>query len=148
MTAKAMPSFRRAFVWRALSMLGLVGSGFSLRLAATTISPDRRWYEAAVAQLRLAQSWGDQPYGAVVVAGDLIVGSCASQVRKRNDINAHAERLAILDAQTRLGRQSLSGSVLYSTSRPCRLCEMAAAKAQVSRMIHGEALHDAGAPQP
>lgn len=29
--------------------------------------PQRRWYEAAEAMRRLALSWGDQPYGAVVV---------------------------------------------------------------------------------
>jgi hypothetical protein len=36
--------------------------------------PSRRWYEAAVAMQRLAESWGDQPYGAVLVAGDAIIG--------------------------------------------------------------------------
>ena len=148
MTTSTIPPLRRTFGWRALSVIGLVGSALPLARAMTAFAPERRWYEAALAQLRLAESWGDQPYGAVLVSDGAIIGSGASQVRKRNDGNAHAERLAILDAQTRLGRQSLAGSVLYSTSRPCRLCEMAAAKAQVSRMIHGEALHDAGVPQP
>ena len=56
------------------------------------------------------------------------------------------EWLARADAQDRLGRASLSGSVLVSTSRPCSLCEAAAAAAGVSRMIHGPALADAGPP--
>jgi tRNA(Arg) A34 adenosine deaminase TadA len=46
-----------------------------------------------------------------------------------------------------LGRKSLAGSAFYSTSRPCRQCEIAAAEAQVSRMIYGEALNDAGQPR-
>jgi tRNA(Arg) A34 adenosine deaminase TadA len=95
---------------------------------------------------RLAESWGDQPYGAVVVADGVVVGEGPSRVIKRGDPTAHAEREAIRDAQSRLGRTSLSGSVLYSTSRPCRLCETAAAEAQVARMIYGPQLTDAGQP--
>jgi tRNA(Arg) A34 adenosine deaminase TadA len=61
--------------------------------------------------------------------------------------SAHAEREAIRDAQQRLGRSDLSGSVLYSTSRPCNECERAAAGARVSRMIVGPDLVDAGQPR-
>lgn len=109
---------------------------------------NRRWYEAAAAMKRLAQSWGDQPYGAVLVLGAQVVGEGPSRVVQRGDANAHAEREAIRDAQRRLGRLTLPGSVLYSTAHPCRLCEAAAAAAQVSRMVHGEALSDAGVPRP
>lgn len=107
----------------------------------------RRWYEAAEAMRRLAESWGDQSYGAVLVLGDAIVGEGPSRVVRNSDTNAHAEREAIRDAQRRLGRDDLSGSVLYSTSRPCALCEAAAARARVSRMIFGAALTDAGRPR-
>ena len=96
---------------------------------------------------RLALSWGDQPYGAVLVADDAIIGEGPSRVIKRNDATAHAEREAIRDAQARLGRLDLTGSVLYSTSRPCRQCEIAAAEANVARMIYGKALDDAGRPR-
>jgi tRNA(adenine34) deaminase len=109
--------------------------------------PERRWYEAADAMRRLAESWGDQSYGAVLVAGGAIVGEAPSRVVKRGDPTAHAEREAIRDAQKRLGRSDLSGSVLYSTSRPCRDCERAAAGARVERMIYGAALSDAGKPR-
>jgi len=95
---------------------------------------------------RLAESWGDQPYGAVVVADGVAVGEGPSRVVKRGDPTAHAEREAIRDVQRRLGRPSLAGSVLYSTSRPCRLCETAAAEAQVARMNYGPELNDAGRP--
>ena len=115
--------------------------------AGAGLAPERRWYEAAVAMQRLAGSWGDQPYGAVLVAGGAVVGEGPSRVVLRGDPAAHAEREAIRDAQRRLGRSSLAGSTLYSTSRPCRLCETAAAEADVARMIYGEGLHDAGAPR-
>jgi len=97
---------------------------------------------------RLAESWGDQSYGAVLVMNGAIVGEGPSRVVQRNDPTAHAEREAIRDAQRRLGRTNLAGSVLYSTSRPCGRCEAAAAEAQVARMIYGSSLNDAGPPRP
>jgi tRNA(Arg) A34 adenosine deaminase TadA len=107
----------------------------------------RRWYEAAEAMRRQALSWGDQSYGAVLVLDGVLVGEGPSRVVKNNDVDAHAEREAIRDAQRRLGRKSLAGSVLYSTSRPCRLCEAAAREAEVARMIFGPDLTDGGAPR-
>lgn len=96
---------------------------------------------------RLAESWGDQRYGAVLVMGGALVGEGPSRVVKDNNPDAHAERVAILDAQRRLERGGLVGSVLYSTSRPCSICEAAAFRAGVSRMYFGPRLADAGAPR-
>ncbi len=96
---------------------------------------------------RLAESWGDQSYGAVLVLGGKIVGDGPSRVVKLGDSTAHAEREAIRDAQRRFNSKVLPGSVLYSTSRPCSACEAAAAEAGVSRMYFGEALRDAGQPR-
>lgn len=112
-----------------------------------TNAPEHRWYEAAEAMMRLALSWGDQPYGAVLVLNGELVGEGPSSVVKNQDSSAHAEREAIRDAQRRLGRKELPGTVLYSTARPCSLCEAAAARARVSRMYFGGTLVDAGAPR-
>ena len=53
--------------------------------------------------------------------------------------------MAIRDAGRR-GAQ-ISGATLYSTSIPCAMCQAAAAFVGVARLIHGEALADAGAPR-
>jgi tRNA(adenine34) deaminase len=95
-----------------------------------------------------ALSWGDQPYGAVMVMDGRIVGEGPSRVENHNDASAQAEREAIRDAQRRLQRQRLDGSVLVSTSRPCPACEAAAADAGVARMLFGAGLSDAGRPRP
>jgi tRNA(Arg) A34 adenosine deaminase TadA len=113
----------------------------------TGAASERRWYEAALAMQRLAVANGDQAYGAVLVLDGAIVGHGPSRVVALGDSTAHAEREAIRDARHRLGRASLAGSVLYSTSRPCPACEAAAAEAGVARMIHGPQLRDAGAPR-
>jgi tRNA(adenine34) deaminase len=122
-----------------------------LPAASARAAPQARWYDAAEAMRRLALSWGDQPYGAVLVLDERIVGEGPSRVVQRGDPDAHAEREAIRDARQRLGlarTQPLPpGAVLYSTSRPCAACEAAAAAAGVARMVHGAALHDAGRPR-
>lgn len=90
---------------------------------------------------------GDQPFGAVVLRGELIVGASPSRVVTANDPTAHAEMEAIRDAARQLRTRNLSGCVLVSTSRPCRMCEAAAGWAGISRMVYGESLIDAGAPR-
>lgn len=90
---------------------------------------------------------GDQPFGAVVLRGAVVVGAAPSRVVTAADPTAHAEMEAIRDAARRLRTRDLSGCVLVSTSRPCHMCEAAAAWAGISRMVYGESLTDAGAPR-
>jgi tRNA(Arg) A34 adenosine deaminase TadA len=140
-----VPNSRRAALFGAIAVL-IANMGAKGRAQSNAAQPESRWYEAAVTMKRLAESWGDQSYGAVLVLDGSVIGDGPSRVIKNNDITAHAEREAIRDARRRLGRQRLGGSVLYSTSRPCSLCEAAAAEAGVSRMYFGPSLIDAGTP--
>lgn len=145
--ASSVPSNSRRTALLGAVAAFLAGIGARARAGSNAAAPERRWYEAAERMKRLAESWGDQPYGAVLVLEAVIVGEGPSRVIKNNDPSAHAEREAIRDARRRLGRQQLAGSVLYSTSRPCSLCEAAAAEAGVSRMYVGSSLTDAGEPR-
>ena len=90
---------------------------------------------------------GDQPYGAVVMRGDKVVGAAPSRVVVANDASAHAEREALRDALRRLDATTLAGCVLVSTSRPCSACEAAAGEVGIVRMVYGPALSDAGRPR-
>jgi tRNA(Arg) A34 adenosine deaminase TadA len=110
--------------------------------------PDRAWYLEARRMRDLAVSWGDQSYGAVVVAQGKVIGQGPSRVVKDADPQAHAERVAIRQALQAHGGRPLVDAVLYSTSRPCAACERAAAQAGVLRMYWGPETTDAGAPQP
>ncbi len=89
---------------------------------------------------------GDQAYGAVVLRGSEIVGAAPSRVVNSTDPTAHAEMEAIRDAARRLRSRDLSGSILVSTSRPCRMCETAAMWAGITRMVYGDQLTDGGPP--
>ena len=89
---------------------------------------------------------GDQPYGAVLVVADAIAGYGPSRVNSDRNPDAHAERVALWEAQKRLGRQ-MTGGVVYATSRPCAACQRALAAAGIERMLVGPTADDAGRPR-
>ena len=138
----AMP--RRSLLAGAAALCAAGGVPWRWAQAGTQ---ERRFHEAALAMRERALSWGDQPYGAVLVLDGQVVGEGPSRVVLLGDPTAHAEREAIRDAQRKLGRSALVGSVLYSTSRPCPACEAAAAQAKVARLVFGPDSIDAGAPR-
>lgn len=143
--------------WRSVALRSSSRSAFAVAIATTTgmygtaaaqsAATLREAMQHAQALRDAAVRSGDQAYGAVVLRGDEIVGAAPSRVVVANDPTAHAEMEAIRDAARRLRSRDLSGCVLVSTSRPCRMCEGAAMWAGISRMVYGDALTDAGAPR-
>ena len=69
----------RTSVLQRRQLLALLALLSAPRIRAQADPPERRWFDAAEAMRRLALSWGDQPYGAVVVQGGRIVGQGPSQ---------------------------------------------------------------------
>ncbi|WP_432653541.1 nucleoside deaminase [Ruegeria atlantica] len=90
---------------------------------------------------------GDQGYGAVVVRDNVIIGQSWSRVILDQDPTAHAEMAAIRDAARRLNHRDLTGSVMYSSSRPCPMCEAAAYWAGVRLMFYGRKITSASSPK-
>jgi tRNA(Arg) A34 adenosine deaminase TadA len=114
---------------------------------AAPLAKHRKFVEAAFSMKTEAVNAGDQAYGAVVVKKGKIVSFGPSRVVLDNDPDAHAERVAIREAQARLRTADLTGYVLYSSSRPCPECEAAALEAKIARMYYGPDATDAGPPK-
>ena len=95
----------------------------------------------------MLSSLGDQSFGAVVVKGGEVIGWGPSRVVLDRNPKAHAERVAIMDAQLRLAVVDLGGALLYSTSPACPMCEQAAALAGIGRMYWGPEARDSGVPK-
>lgn len=108
---------------------------------------DSAFIERAFEMRQLALDLGDQAYGAVVVRDGRIIGQSWSRVILDQDPTGHAEIAAIRDAARRLKSRDLSGAVLYSSSRPCPMCEAAAYWAGIEKMVHGRSASDAGRPR-
>jgi len=132
----------------ALAALGSIAAFFQgVRPGAARDATTAQLFVAEAARMkREAVASGDQPFGAVMVMGDTIVGYGPSRVVSERNPDAHAERVALWDAQRRLGRRDLSGAIIYSTSRPCVICERALADGNVEQMFFGPEATDAGKP--
>jgi guanine deaminase len=79
---------------------------------------------------------GDQPFGAVVVAGGEIVGEGVNSVERSGDPTDHAEVVAIRAACIALGRLELPDAMLYSSAQPCPMCAGAALLVGISRTVY------------
>ena len=90
---------------------------------------------------------GDQAYGAAVVKDGRIIGQSQSLVVLDDDPSAHAEMSAIRDAARRVGRSGLRGATLYSSSRPCPMCEAAAFWAGFEGFHFGRGIEAGGTPR-
>jgi tRNA(Arg) A34 adenosine deaminase TadA len=132
------------------TFLSLVGCTAAARMfaASPTSASGTQHFAAEAARMKAeAVAKGDQPYGAVLVRDGAIIGSGPSRVITDRNPDAHAERVALWDAQRRSGSRELAGAAIYSTSRPCSDCQQALALAKVERMYVGPAATDAGRPQ-
>jgi tRNA(Arg) A34 adenosine deaminase TadA len=133
-------------------VIGAIAGPVSARDRASEIVQPRTagregFMERAFEMRRRAIERGDQPYGAIIVKGDRIVGEGVSAVVTDNDPTAHAEMQAIRDAARRRGARDLTGCEMYGTSRACPMCEAAAYWARIARMYYGTSIADAGAPR-
>ncbi len=138
---------RAVLIGRRRLLAGVLAS-VAVPASAETRIEDRRRFMARAFEMRdEAVRRGDQPFGAVVVKDGRIVGEGISAVITRPDPTAHGEIEAIRDAARRLGSRDLSGAELFTTFRPCPMCEAAAAWAGIARVWHGEAIADGGAPR-
>ncbi len=134
--------------------IGLSGSAVgqtSTRADGAILQPsdpkDATFMERAFEMRQYAIDHGDQGYGAAVVRDNVIIGQSWSRVILDQDPTAHAEMAAIRDAARRLSDGDLSGAVLYSSSRPCPMCEAAAYWAGVRLKFYGRKITSAGSPK-
>lgn len=91
----------------------------------------------ALAEARAAAAEGEIPIGAVVVAGERVLGRGHNQTERLSDVTAHAEMLAISAAAQTLGGKYLPGCTLYVTVEPCPMCAGAIGWSQLGRIVIG-----------
>ena len=100
---------------------------------------DKKYMLMAIAEAERALSKREVPIGAVVVAGDRIIGRGHNLVETLMDATAHAEMQAITAAMSTLGGKYLSDCTLYVTVEPCVMCGGALAWSQIGRVVYGAA---------
>ncbi len=98
---------------------------------------DKKYMNLAISEAKKALDEGEVPIGAVVVAGDRVIGRGHNLVETLDDATAHAEMQAITAATSTLGGKYLNEATLYVTLEPCVMCAGAIAWSQVGRVVWG-----------
>jgi tRNA(adenine34) deaminase len=85
------------------------------------------------------------PVGAVIVRTGKIIARAHNQVELLKDATAHAEMLALTQAEEAVGDWRLTDCDLYVTKEPCAMCAGALVHTRIRRVIFGCADPVAGA---
>ena len=99
----------------------------------------------ALRQAQKAHEADEVPVGAVVVRNGRIIARACNQVELLKDATAHAEMLALTQAEAAVGDWRLTDCDLYVTKEPCPMCAGALVHVRIRRLIFGCADPRAGA---
>ncbi len=77
------------------------------------------------------------PIGAVVVREGRIIARAFNQVELLKDATAHAEMLALTQAEAAVGDWRLTDCDLYVTKEPCPMCAGALVHVRMRRVVFG-----------
>src|SRR5438067_10518499 len=106
---------------------------------------DEYFMREALRQALKAGKADEVPVGAVIVRARKIIARAYNQVELLKDATAHAEMLALTQAEAAVGDWRLTECDLYVTKEPCAMCAGAAVHTRIRRVIFGCADPAAGA---
>ncbi len=98
---------------------------------------DSHFMQEALRQAWRAYDAAEVPVGAVVVRAGKIIGRAFNQVELLTDATAHAEMLALTQAQSAVGDWRLTDCTLYVTKEPCPMCAGALVHCRCARVVFG-----------
>src|SRR3954467_4726002 len=98
---------------------------------------DESFMNEALRLARKAFAQEEVPVGAVVVREGKIIARAFNQVEMLKDATAHAEMLAITQAEAAVGDWRLNECDLYVTKEPCPMCAGALVHVRMRRVIFG-----------
>jgi tRNA(adenine34) deaminase len=91
----------------------------------------------ALRQAARAYEAEEVPVGAVIVRAGRIIARAWNQVELLKDATAHAEMLALTQAEEAVGDWRLTDCTLYVTKEPCPMCAGAAVHTRLARVVFG-----------
>lgn len=109
------------------------------------LQSDHYFMGEALRQAAKAYEAEEVPVGAVVVRNGRIIARAWNQVELLKDATAHAEMLAITQAEEAVGDWRLTDCTLYVTKEPCPMCAGAIVHVRFARVVFGASDPKAGA---
>jgi tRNA(adenine34) deaminase len=98
---------------------------------------DEAFMREALRQAQKAYEADEAPVGAIVVRAGRIIARAWNQVELLKDATAHAEMLAVTQAEAAVGDWRLLGCDLYVTKEPCVMCAGALVHVRMRRVVFG-----------
>src|SRR5207244_12562911 len=98
---------------------------------------DEAFMREALRQAQKAYEADEVPVGCVVVRAGKIIARACNQVELLKDATAHAEMLALTQAEAAVGDWRLIDCELYVTKEPCPMCAGAIVHTRLRRFIFG-----------
>jgi len=105
--------------------------------AVIDLQSDHFFMGEALRQAARAYEAEEVPVGAVIVRGGRIIARSHNQVELLKDATAHAEMLALTQAEEVAGDWRLTGCTLYVTKEPCPMCAGAMVHVRLPRVVYG-----------
>src|SRR3954453_17019555 len=109
------------------------------------LQSDHYFMGEALRQALRAYEKEEVPVGAVVVREGRIIARAFNQVELLKDATAHAEMLAVTQAEQVAGDWRLADCTLYVTKEPCPMCAGAIVHVRLARVVFGASDPKAGA---
>ena len=101
------------------------------------LESDSYFMGEALRQALKAVEADEVPVGAVITHQGRIIARAFNQVEMLKDATAHAEMLAITQAESVLGDWRLNECQFYITKEPCPMCAGAMVHARLGRVVFG-----------
>ncbi len=98
---------------------------------------DTHFMGEALRQAVRAYQDDEVPVGCVIVRNHRIIARASNQVERLKDATAHAEMLALTQAQEVTGDWRLTDCTLYVTKEPCPMCAGAIVHTRCQRVVFG-----------
>jgi len=109
------------------------------------LASDHYFMGEALRQATKAYQAEEVPIGAIIVRDLQIIARAFNQVEMLKDATAHAEMLAVTQAEEVIGDWRLNDCTMYVTKEPCPMCAGAIVHARVGRVVFGAPDPKAGA---
>ncbi len=80
---------------------------------------------------------GEIAVGAVIIKDGFVIASACNKKENLKDVTAHAEILAIREAEQKLGGWRLDDCEMYVTLEPCPMCAWAIIQSRIKSVYFG-----------
>ena len=101
------------------------------------LQSDHYFMGEALRQAARAYAAEEVPVGAVIVRAGRVIARAFNQVELLKDATAHAEMLALTQAEECVGDWRLTDCTLFVTKEPCPMCAGAVVHTRLARVVFG-----------